>query len=242
MKFITFDTETTGVDAEVDRLVELAGVCRGFEHFTTLVNPERDIPPGARAIHHIGPEDVANAPDETGAMNDFFEHFWESDMQAVASTVLVAHNAKFDRGFVKRIDPLTEQNVKYICTMRCAWMSWPDAPGYSNQVLRYWLELKDLDLPPDLFPHRALYDAIVTQGILERLLEKHPVKTLLEWSNNPVLMPKVPYGKHKGKTWDEVDYGYLKWALGGSGPADDEDFIYTAQHWMKKNSGNWGKR
>jgi exodeoxyribonuclease X len=66
------------------------------------------------------------------------------------------------------------------------------------------------------------------------LLEKHPVKTLLEWSNNPVLMPKVPYGKHKGKTWNEVDYGYLKWALGPTGPKDDDDFIYTARHWKNR--------
>lgn len=232
MKFITFDTETTGIDPEVDRLVELAGVCRGYEHFSTLVNPERDIPPEARAIHHIGPEDVYPFLEitESIAVNNMFGHF----CQSYEPLILVAHNAKFDRGFIRRIDPLSEQNVQYICTMRCAWMSWPDASGFSNQVLRYWLNLENLDLPPDLFPHRALYDCIVTQGILEELLKKHPVKTLLEWSNNPVLMPKVPYGKHKGKTWSEVDYGYLKWATGPSGPVDDEDFVYTARHEIKR--------
>lgn len=229
MKFITFDTETTGINCQVDRLVELAGVCRGYEHFTTFVNPERDIPPEAKAIHHILEEDVAEAPYETGAMNNFFDHFHNGG----APLIMVAHNAKFDRGFVRRIDPLSEQNVQYICTMRCAWLSWPDAPGYSNQVLRYWLDLKP-EVPEGLFPHRALYDAIVTQAILEELLKKHPVSTLLDWSNNPVLMPKVPYGKHKGKSWSEVDYGYLKWALGPTGPKDDEDFIYTAQHWKKR--------
>ena len=232
MKFITFDTETTGIDPEVDRLVELAGVCRGYEHFSTLVNPERDIPPEARAIHHIGPDDVKDAPFETGAMMNFFDSFLPEE--SYKDVILVAHNAKFDRGFVRRIDPIGEQAVQFICTMRCAWMSWPDAPGFSNQVLRYWLGLENLDLPPELFPHRALYDCIVTQGILEELLKKHPVSTLLQWSNNPVLMPKVPYGKHKGKTWAEVDYGYLKWATGPSGPVDDEDFVYTARHEIKR--------
>lgn len=231
MKFIIFDTETTGVDPETDRLVELAGVCRGFEHFSTLVNPERDIPPEARAIHHISQEDVSDAPTESIAIEDMFIHF----SAAPEDHILVAHNAKFDRGFINRIDPYNQR--KYICTMRCAWISWPDAPGYSNQVLRYWLGLENLDLPPDLFPHRALYDCIVTQGILERLLDKHPVKTLLDWSNNPVLMPKVPFGKHKGKPWSEVDYGYLKWALGPSGPKDDADFIYTAEYHYR----NWGR-
>jgi exodeoxyribonuclease X len=236
VKFITFDTETTGTDPEVDRLVELAGVCRGFNHFSTLVNPERDIPPEARAIHHIGPEDIINAYSEVNAVIAFFKHF---DC-LLDDHILVAHNAKFDKGFINRIDP--GYTHKYICTMRCAWLSWPDAPGYSNQVLRYWLGLEGLDLPSELFPHRALYDAIVTQGILEELLKKHPVESLLNWSNNPVLMPKVPYGKHKGKKWDEVDYGYLKWALGASGPQDDEDFIFTAQYWMNKLNKQKGWR
>jgi exodeoxyribonuclease X len=239
VKFITFDTETTGTDPEVDRLVELAGVCRGFDHFSTLVNPERDIPPEARAIHHIGPEDIEWSPFENEALGQFRRHFTSEVPDRI---VLVAHNAKFDRGFIRRIDPVAESSVDFICTMRCAWLSWPDAPGYSNQVLRYWLGLENLGLPPELFPHRALYDAIVTQGILEELLKKHPVETLLNWSNNPVLMPKVPYGKHKGKKWDEVDYGYLKWALGPGGPKDDEDFIFTAQYWMNKLNKSKGWR
>ena len=57
---IIIDTETTGTDPQVDRLVELAGVplsptCRDF---STLVNPGREIPPEAKAIHHITEEDV----------------------------------------------------------------------------------------------------------------------------------------------------------------------------------------
>jgi len=121
--------------------------------------------------------------------------------------------------------------------MRCAWVLCPDAPAFGNQVLRYYLELDNLDLPEGLFPHRALYDVICTQGILNWMLERASVSELLDWSNNPVLMPKVPYGKHKGKLWSEVDYGYLKWATGPTGPTDDEDFVFTANYWKR----NWSK-
>ena len=61
-----FDLETTGIDVEKDRIVQLAiirvepyGTRRTFE---TLVNPERPIPPEATAVHGIKDADVRDAP------------------------------------------------------------------------------------------------------------------------------------------------------------------------------------
>jgi len=223
---IITDTETTGIDCAVDRLVELAACPVGTDYgnFTTFVNPERDIPPEAKAIHHITEADVADAPKEGAALVQMMEHY------QFQPTVFVAHNAKFDRGFINRINPALQ--VDWICTYKCAVLAWPDAPSHSNQVLRYYLDL-DLSsqLPEGLFPHRALYDTIVTRGILERLLQRVDLARLIEISSGPILLKKVSFGKHKGEPWDKVPYGYLKWCVS---QADmNEDVLYTARYYME---------
>ena len=234
---VVFDTETTGTECEIDRLVELAGVSLdGITDFTTFVNPEREIPAEAKAIHHILEHEVMGAPLEPEAVQHFLNRFF---VDKPGNHVLAAHNAKFDRGFISRIKP--EWKPQYICTYKCSLLAFPDAPRHTNQVLRYYLGL-DVSVPDGLFPHRALYDAIVTRAILRELLTIFSVERLIDISANPVLLPKVPFGKHAGKTWDQVDYGYLKWALGPTGPKDNEDFIHTANYWMRKGSGNFGGR
>jgi len=48
---IIMDTETTGLDAKEDRLVEIAGVrLEDSKPFEAIINPERSIPPEARAM------------------------------------------------------------------------------------------------------------------------------------------------------------------------------------------------
>lgn len=226
------DTETTGTDPQVDRLVELAGVELSDKRpeFTTLVDPQRDIPPEAMAIHHIVEVDVIDAPTEHEALMSLFDHF-DNSIQ-----VFAAHNAKFDRAFLERITN-GSLATHWICTYKCALVVWPDAPGHSNQVLRYWLEL-DPHVPPGLFPHRALYDCYVTREILRELLKHKSVAELIDISARPVLLTKVTFGKHKGKLWSEVDYGYLKWVTGPQGLLDNEDVLYTAQYYMR----NYSKR
>ena len=64
-RFIAFDTETTGVNSSLDRIVELGAVI--FENgiivdqFSSLVNPNMEIPPEATAVNHITPEMVATS-------------------------------------------------------------------------------------------------------------------------------------------------------------------------------------
>lgn len=224
---VIIDTETTGIDCETDRLVELAGchLERKFPDFTTFVNPERDIPPEAKAIHHITEQDVADAPSEGRALDQLCEHFEFEPL------VFAAHNAKFDRGFLERINPALAP--KWVCTYKCSILAWPDAPGHSNQVLRYWLGLELGDqIPEGLFPHRALYDTIVTRGILERLLARVSLDRLIEISSGPILLPKVTFGKHKGEAWKNVPYGYLKWCV--SQPDMNEDVLYTAHYYLDR--------
>ena len=87
--------------------------------------------------------------------------------------------------------------------MRVAKHLWPDAPGYGNQVLRYWLELP---VDSDCVPHRALGDAQVTAQLLlkELALVDGSVERLLELTETPVLLKTVSFGKHRGQLWKDV--------------------------------------
>jgi DNA polymerase-3 subunit epsilon len=90
------DTETTGRDAQNDRIVEIGIVIgrRGdvLAKHGWLVNPGRPIPDEAKAVHGISDEMVANEPR--------FEELVPEIARVLAGTVPAAYNAPFDKGFV----------------------------------------------------------------------------------------------------------------------------------------------
>jgi exodeoxyribonuclease X len=231
-EIIILDTETTGVDPLVDKIVEIAAINLHTDlTFETLVNPGRGIPPEAMAIHHITEWMVEGKPAPFDAMTLFTRWAIQNKAPGDPAPILAAHNAKFDKGM---IEPLLGFSPQWLCTYKSAVMLWPDAPGHSNQVLRYWLGLKP-QIPEGLAPHRAMYDIICTREILRVQLQQASLDQLLQWSSGPILLPKVTFGKHKGKTWDQVDNGYLNWCLGQQDM--NEDVLHTAEYWLGKRGG-----
>ena len=91
---IVLDTETTGLDPNKgDRLIEVGGIelinrsPTGVE-FHRFINPERDVPAEAQAIHGITTASLANKPLFAAVADDFLAFIGED--------VLVIHNANFD--------------------------------------------------------------------------------------------------------------------------------------------------
>lgn len=237
MRLVVLDTETTGTEPEVDRLVELACLSvdlNGPEllidrgdglnpwRFEALCNPGRDIPPGAKAVHHITESMVAGEPDPHEVVSEMLAEVGEVNYW-------VAHNAEFDRGFMRRFSPYFDDPSGWICTYRCALHLWPDAPGFSNQTLRYWLDLSP-DVPKGLAPHRAMYDIIVTEGILARMLETHTPQQLAELGPRPALLQTCRFGKHRGTPWRDVPRDYMRWYLKQT--EQDKDVKHTCLHWL----------
>lgn len=217
------DVETTGLDPESDSIVECAAVDilhdpdvndLVTDRRTWLVDPGREIPPEASAIHHITDDDVR------GKLK------WNQVHGAIGSLqkcdYYAAHNAKFDRDF-------TRLPGQWICTRKVATRLYPHAPAHSNQVLRYWLQLEVCDEAKGIMPHRALHDAFVTAALLVRLLHDVDIEQAVAWSNEPCLLPRVPFGKHKGAEWSAVPKDYLRWCLGQD---MDEDVKFTCTHWL----------
>ncbi len=90
------DTETTGVDAKIDRIIEIGVVLgqRGQigERHSWLINPGVPIPKESREIHGISDEDVADKPS--------FAQVLPEVVSCLQGAVAAAYNASFDRGFV----------------------------------------------------------------------------------------------------------------------------------------------
>jgi len=97
MREIIFDTETTGLDNKVDRIIEIGAVeldnrfvtGRSFHVF---INPDgREVHPEALAVHGISNEMLVDKPRFAEIVDDWFAF--------VGDARLIAHNAGFDAGF-----------------------------------------------------------------------------------------------------------------------------------------------
>lgn len=210
--FAVIDVETTGLDAEVDRIVEI-GITRRrgdvYERFSSLVNPGFPIPPTAMAVHHITDADVADAPT--------IEELAEDLHRMLDGAIPVAHNADLDATFVDRAMGVEVDPTQWLCTYRAARHLMPLAPAFGNQVLRYWLKTNPLS--EGLGTHRAMDDVHVTVenlGHVLALAKDRGVKTIADMrdlSQRTIGVLHMAFGKHAGKKFEEIPDDYFEWAL-----------------------------
>lgn len=162
-----FDVETTGLDPRKDRIIEIAGiriedgVIDETKTFLTLVNPERPIPWEARQVNKIRDEDVTKAPTIDQVLPKFLEF--------AQGTILVAHNAQFDMGFLEVEKELCWGFVdlpECLCTMRLSQNVFAGEYGHSLDAVARRLQLT---LPEHR--HRALPDVILTAHALTKMAE-----------------------------------------------------------------------
>ena len=98
MRELIFDTETTGLDPKTgDRMVEIGcvemiGRVETGNSYHAYFNPERDMPPGAEAVHGLSAKFLSEKPLFRETVDDLLEF--------IGDAPLVAHNAAFDFGFL----------------------------------------------------------------------------------------------------------------------------------------------
>ncbi|HKK19887.1 MAG TPA: exonuclease domain-containing protein [candidate division Zixibacteria bacterium] len=195
-KFIAFDTETTGMWAAVNRVVEIAAVkftLGGGEtdRFQFLINPERPIPEEVIAVHGITDDMVRVQPTAAQVLPGFIE-FCES-------AVLVAHNAPFDIGFIgyelSRTELTFADNI-VLDTVDIFHRFFPGLPSYSLLNLIRHFNLAQTQ------EHRALSDALFVKSLFELAAEKFPavsrrndfkrfltVHSLSRWEDESATLP-----------------------------------------------------
>lgn len=145
------DLETTGAHPLHDRVTEIAvievdaGEVSG--EWSTLVNPETTIPPAIQALTGITNDMVAGAPR--------FGELAAELQERLEGRVLVAHNARFDYGFLRHEFERAglEFRAKTLCTVRLSRRLYPEHPRHNLDSLieRHGLACRAR--------HRALGDA-----------------------------------------------------------------------------------
>jgi len=158
--YISLDLETTGLDAEKDRIVEIGAIkFEGKEildTFHTLVNPHCPFPYRIRLLTGITAEELETAPSFSAVAARLFSF--------VGNYPIVGQNINFDLNFL-RSQGLSLPNAIYD-TIEIANMLLPQLFDHSLPMLAEHLEI------PSPVHHRALADAITAQEVFLALLDR----------------------------------------------------------------------
>jgi DNA polymerase-3 subunit epsilon len=178
------DLETTGTAAARDRVTEV-GIVRVDEdgvinEWSTLVDPECSIPPEIQALTGITNAMVAGAPT--------FGQIADQVAARIAGSIMVAHNARFDYGFLKHEFARLGRafTAKALCTVKLSRRLYPDA-GHHNLdaiVARHALPANDR--------HRALGDARILWAFVQALYRDKAPEEIEAATRRVLRTPSLP--------------------------------------------------
>lgn len=233
-QYIILDTETTGT-ADNDRVIQLGYIVLGskeVEVHNEFCSSDVPISFGAMEVHGITPDmlEGKSTCQETKAYKRLQELNTDDNY-------LIIHNAPFDLGMLEKEGFNTQ--MKVIDTLRVAKHLLPDEEAHRLQYFRYKMDLykeeaKEADaLNIVVKAHDAIGDVLILKLLLSKLREllsqefpdENPVEKMVDLTNTPILIKTFRFGKHKGKTLQEVaasDAGYLRWMLGNMENLDDD--------------------
>lgn len=200
---IYYDTETTGVRSDKDRIIEIAGYnpLTG-QSFCEFINPGMPIPKEATSIHHITDEMVASSPSFAEVGKAFIEF-------CGPNAVLIAHNNDaFDKPFLEQECQRNLINLPswpYIDSLKWARKYRPDLPRHALQFLREAYNI------PSNQAHRALDDVIVLHRVFSQMIDDLSIEEVINLLKAPSQIAKMPFGKHQGKPLAEIPKDYIAW-------------------------------
>ncbi len=171
--FCVFDLETTGISFRTEKITEI-GIMKikngeVIDTFSSFVNPEKPIPMKVQEITNITDDMVKDAPTIEEILPKILEFFGDS--------VLVAHNADFDTGFLRyNCEKLgLPFDYTYLDTLRLAKDLFPDYKKYKLGIIAENLGIK-VEVA-----HRALDDVDTTVKVFNvmcDMLKENGVKKL----------------------------------------------------------------
>ena len=172
-EYVAFDLETTGLSPKEDKIIEIGAVrMRGtqeVERFQTFVDPQQILDRKIVDLTGITDEMLRGAPRIEDILPKFIEF--------VGDSVLVAHNADFDTGFIRAA--CMRQGIPYTFTSADTLIL---AQNLMPQLGKFKLNIvaEAMDLP-EFNHHRAADDAVICGLIMSRfcqMLEEMNVHTL----------------------------------------------------------------
>ncbi len=224
--FVCLDCETTGLDVEQSRIIEVGAVRftinEIFAQCESLIDPECEIPETSIAIHHITQEMVQGKPK--------IHEFLPKILEFVGNHILVGHGVKFDMDIIAAAAaraniPCKIQHNLYIDTLRLA-RYYGESPINSLEQLRKHFNIEEEGA------HRALNDAMVNMDVFKFLAKPYKsVEHIFEVLSRPVAMKIMPLGKHKGRPISEVPLQFLLWAANKD---FDQDLLFSIRSEIKR--------
>lgn len=163
-EFCVFDIETTGLSAQNCKITEIGAVRikngEVLDTFSTYVDPECSIPENIVQLTGITDEMVAGAPKTEEAVKAF--------LAFAGDRILIAHNASFDVGFIKKActDFKIPFNNSYLDTVALSRYVNPELKKHKLNIIADFYDLGDFG------HHRAYNDAEMLSKIFFRMCER----------------------------------------------------------------------
>ncbi len=189
--FVVCDVETTGLSPRNESIIEIGLIkienLKITDKYSTLINPNRFIPPFITQMTGIRNEDVQTAPK--------FREISYKIQEFIGNSVFVAHNATFDYNFLLHSFLRDEEipiRLNTICTKRLARRLFPGISSASLKSIARLFGFRNTS------KHRALGDAKVTAQIFLKLLEEGKSKNkfdtldeLIRFQFRPIAQTKL---------------------------------------------------
>jgi DNA polymerase-3 subunit alpha (Gram-positive type) len=161
--YCVLDLETTGLSAKTEKITEI-GIMKiqngeVVDEFCEFVNPEKPIPKRVQEVTNITDEMVANSPT--------IDVLFPKVLDFIKDSVLVAHNASFDIGFLKNVAKNLgyEFDYTYVDTLPLARKLYPELKKHKLGKIAEHLKIK-VEVA-----HRALDDVDTTVKILKEMMK-----------------------------------------------------------------------
>lgn len=181
--FVALDIETTGLDKEDDKIIQIAMVKvengKIVDTYCTLVNPKMHISEDASEVNGIYDIDVRNEKTIDKLFPEIFDF--------IGNFTIVAHNAQFDMGFLRNEwNRCFENNFpkhRDICTMKLwkiLYRHFQNENPTSSKLSTLVQNLLDDDSINDYNQnkHDALCDALATAKVFMRIYDDNYLKLL----------------------------------------------------------------
>ena len=182
--FALVDIETTGGRATIDAITEIAVWIleenQVVSTWTSLVNPQQNIPSYIQRLTGISNEMVKNAPTFKEIASELFE--------LLSGRIFVAHNARFDYGFIKSAFRCLDITFhpKILCTVKLSRALFPNQKSHSmdSLIARYGLLTKDR--------HRATGDVDLIWQFLTMCYRTLPKTQIDDAIDKIISKPSLP--------------------------------------------------
>ena len=154
-RYVALDVETTGLSPKNgDRVIEIGAVAienQGIiAGFSSLIDVDKRIPWQVQQVHGITNEMLEGEPKPDEVWSEFYKF--------IAGSILVAHNASFDIGFLRHEFALLSMslNNRSLCTLQMSRKQYPHLPNHKLETVSRYLFGESCE---QMQRHRALDDA-----------------------------------------------------------------------------------